>query len=27
LGGLLGGWLMMAWWRNRFRADARRGRR
>ncbi len=27
LGGLLGGWLMMAWWRNRFRRDARRGRR
>ena len=27
LGGLLGGWLMMAWWRNRFRADARHGRR
>lgn len=27
LGGLLGGWLMMAWWRGRFRRDARRGRR
>ncbi len=27
LGGLLGGWLMMAWWRQRFRSDARRGRR
>ncbi len=27
LGGLLGGWLMMAWWRGRFRRDARTGRR
>jgi membrane associated rhomboid family serine protease len=27
LGGLLGGWLMMAWWRGRFRRDARNGRR
>jgi membrane associated rhomboid family serine protease len=27
LGGLLGGWLMMAWWRGRFRRDARSGRR
>jgi membrane associated rhomboid family serine protease len=27
LGGLLGGWLMMAWWRGRFRRDTRSGRR
>lgn len=27
LGGLLGGWLMLAWWRGRFRRDARTGRR
>jgi membrane associated rhomboid family serine protease len=27
LGGLLGGWLMMAWWRGSFRRNARKGRR